>query len=272
MSELVTLSPEEDKLAGTLDVLAASGLSCRDMTQGFRKSMLTALCIQKLKDALTPEVMKPIMALQGSSLGFRTDKDSANGYPLNVVKDALINAVMVGLLPCGNHFNIISGRMYVTKEGFTYLLDEAKVKYTIDQAVPLMKNGGAIVATDLSWLFDGKEGKKHLEIPVRVNAGMGADAILGKADRKAKCWLYNNLLHAQLSDGDTDSAAPMRNVTPAAQPPAFLGGVEQAPTKGQDALVEPEDESPGLAPQGGDLFGNDEADALPRFGTSYPRD
>ncbi len=220
-AQLVSLSAKQDAVASALDALVESGIACRDMQQGFRKAILTALCVEQLKAALTSEVMQPIMALQGSSLGFRTDKDSQGGYPLNVVREALISAVMVGVMPCGNQFNVIGGRMYVTKEGFTYLLDKAGVKYTIDQAVPVMKTGGAIVATVVRWTFGKEKGEKHLDIPVRVNNGMGTDAILGKADRKAKCWLYNNLLHAQIADGDAD-AAEMRDVTPATKDPSFL--------------------------------------------------
>lgn len=46
------------------------------------------------------------------------------------------------------------------------------------------------------------------DIPVRVNAGMGADAILGKATRKASAWLYNELTHAGIADGDAEGDAP----------------------------------------------------------------
>lgn len=205
--QLVTLSDAQNRLAEQLDLLAESGLACRDLKAGFSKALLTAVCVDRLKAALTEQVMQPIMALQDSALGFRTDKEKQGGYPLPVVKEALINAVMVGLLPCGNQWNIIDGRMYVTKEGFTYLLDQAGVKYTIDQAVPVMKNGGAIVHTEVAWSdpVTGSKGSKVLEIPVRVNAGMGTDAILGKADRKAKCWLYNNLTHSTLADGEAPS-------------------------------------------------------------------
>ena len=218
--ELVQLTEQQEGIAGQLDLLAESGLACVDLKEGFKRAMLTAVCVEKLRGALTPVVMQPIMALQNSALGFRTDKEKEGGYPVEVVKDCLIDAVMNGLLPCGNQFNIISRRMYVTKEGFTYLLDQAGVKYTIDQAVPVSKPGGAIVETDMRWEYQGEKGEKHLSIPVRVNAGMGADAILGKADRKAKCWLYNNLRHTTLSDGEVSEMREVsgRVVAPAAAP------------------------------------------------------
>jgi len=257
---LVALSDAQSRVADELDLLAVSGLSCRDLRAGFSRALLTAVCVERLKAALTEQVMQPIMALQGSALGFRTDKDSQGGYPLPVVRDALINAVMVGLLPCGNHFNVIAGRMYVTKEGFTYLLDQAGVRYSIDQAVPVMKNGGAIVHTEVSWTdpVSGASGKKSLEIPVRVNAGMGADAILGKADRKAKCWLYNNLTHSALADGEAEGAERLlRDVSPGrsvAESPSFLAGGAAAQAGGGEAGG---DEIPGLEVEMQDV---------PRFG------
>ncbi len=302
--ELLPMPEWMDEAAGVLDRMAATGLACRDIKQGFRKIFMAAQCVSLLRGALTDEVMEPIMDLHGSAIGFRTDKDSSlrvfwdkegkkcrtGGYSVNEVREALISAVMSGLLPCGNQFNIISGRMYVTKEGFTYLLGQAGVQYTIVPGVPREpKADESIVDVTIEWSYGKTEGKQTLEIPVRVNKGQGSDAILGKAERKAKAWLWNHLMHSKLTDGDTenDSIGTMRNVTPAAQPPAFLGGVEQAPAKGQDALVEPpfmnhvqvpqeryaqqEDEIPGLSPaQEDELFlkGEMESEA-PQFGTPY---
>ena len=40
--------------------------------EGFEKAFVMASAIQVLKERLTPEFMKPIMALQGSNLGFKT--------------------------------------------------------------------------------------------------------------------------------------------------------------------------------------------------------
>ncbi len=260
---LVALSDAQRRVADELDVLAASGLACRDLKAGFSRALLTAVCVERLKGALSEQVMQPIMALQDSALGFRTDREKQGGYPVPVVRDALINAVMCGLLPCGNQWNIIGGRMYVTKEGFTYLLDQAGVRYTIDQAVPVMKNGGAVVHTELSWSdpVSGSEGKKTLEIPVRVNAGMGADAILGKADRKAKCWLYNNLTHSTLADGEAEAAPARALAAPAAEAPSFLAQPPVAlPGSVPGALSDAKaDVLPGLEAQ----------EAAPVFGQAY---
>lgn len=250
----ITLTAAESKLADTLDKLTESGLACSNMTNNFTKAFTVARCVSQLKQALTPAVMEPIMELQSSPLGFRTDRDTKGGYDLATVKEVLIEAVMAGLMPCGNQFNIIGGRMYPTKEGFTYLLGQiADLSYTINQGVPVSKNGGAIVHTEILWSRDvtgaSRPCKKVLDIPVRVNNGMGVDAILGKADRKAKCWLYNNLTGKTLNDGEVEYDGNMRNVTPVhkMEENPFASKTPQEPLQGG---YDPQsDNLPGLEPE-----------------------
>lgn len=251
----ITLTSSEAKLAETLDSLTESGLACANMANNFTKTFTVARCVSQLKQALTTEVMQPIMELQGSPLGFRTDRDSKGGYDMQTVKEVLIDATMQGLMPCGNQFNIIGGRMYITKEGFTYKLGQlSDLSYTINMGVPISKNGGAIVHTEILWSRDvtgmSKPCRKVLDIPVRVNNGMGVDAVLGKADRKAKCWLYNNITGQTLSDGEVEyESSPMRNVTPAHKTEAnpFAPQTQQeAQQGGYDAIA---DNLPGLEPE-----------------------
>lgn len=211
------LTENELSLAKVLDGLASTGLACRDMENSFKKTLLSARCIQALREALTPQVMADFMSLQGSPLGFRTDKDKQGGYPMEVVREAVIAAAMIGLLPVGNQFNIISDRPYWTKEGFLYLLDNVPgLVYDVEFGVPKQGQSGALVHATVVWSVKGGEQKRmEWEIPVRVNAGQGADAVLGKAMRKALCKLYNKVTHSPLSDADVEDAAPpMKDVTP----------------------------------------------------------
>lgn len=192
------------KTAENLDALIKEGVACSSMPLTIVRSFKTASCMTKLREALTPEVMASIMPLQNSPLGFRTD----GHYSENVVKDALISAFMAGLMPVGNMWNIIGGRFYVTKEGFTHLLKKLGVAYNIDFSIPVLKESGAIVSATIQWQTspDDKVQTKVKEFPIRVNKGMGSDAVLGKADRKAKAWLYNHLNQlAPLSDGDAET-------------------------------------------------------------------
>jgi hypothetical protein len=51
------------------------------------------------------------------------------------------------------------------------------------------------------------ENVEELDIPIRVNSGMGVDAIIGKATRKARCWLFNSINGTEISDGDVTEDA-----------------------------------------------------------------
>lgn len=182
--------------------------------QGFERANLIANAITKLQTLLTPEYMKPIMALQGSRLGFKTDKDNNGGYLEKEVKNCLIEAVLMGLQPHGNQFNIIAGNMYPTKEGLGYMLENYEgLSYEIIPELPRINstNTSAAIAMNIVWAIDG--GSKHkrtIEIPVKMNQRMGTDAVIGKATRKARAWLYSTITGSEISEGDVsdlDSAA-----------------------------------------------------------------
>jgi acetylornithine deacetylase/succinyl-diaminopimelate desuccinylase-like protein len=180
----------------------------------FQKTFAMAAGIRQLKNLITDEMMKDIMPLQGSSLGFRTDKDSSGGYPLPVVRECLIEAVLRGLQPVGNQFNIISGRCYTTKEGFTHLLKTLQglsdLKLTF--GVPQMQQGGATVEGSASWKFNGNPDSITRQFAIRLNSGMGADGAIGKAERKLRAAVYAQITGTVLSDGEADQE-PI-NVTP----------------------------------------------------------
>jgi hypothetical protein len=174
-----------------------------------------------MRRMLTDEIMQPIMALQGSRLGFRTDRDKEpdregkKGYPLAVVRDCMIEGILLGARPCGNEINIIAGNCYLTREFFTRVLREwpGLTDLVIEYAPPANGPYGAMVDCKATWKIDGKsdamlcqktdEGDNR--IVVRVNAGMGADAIFGKADRKLKAKIWQKLTGSESNvDGDVD--------------------------------------------------------------------
>ena len=103
-----------------LDKAAENGLVAQREVSAFKKMALVAGAIGELRNLLTPKVMAPIMALQNTSIGFKTDNPA--GYPLEVVRDCLIEATLKGVYPVGNEFNIISRQCYITKEGYFHKL------------------------------------------------------------------------------------------------------------------------------------------------------
>lgn len=192
---------QTQELAVQLNKEVSEVLSSTQMI-GFQKAFIVSDAIIKIKSMLTDEYMRPIMALQGNKLGFKGD----SVYPVDVVRNCLVEAVLIGLQPYGNQFNIIKGQMYPTKEGLGYLLDNmVGLKKEIIPGVPEIKGDIGSVKMTITWSMNGSEpATRELPIVVRVNNGMGSDAVIGKATRKAKMWLYNNLSGIELADADLD--------------------------------------------------------------------
>jgi hypothetical protein len=183
--------------------------------QLFTKAYAVSQAITELQTMLTTEYMKPIMALQGNTLGFRTDKDKESGYHESVVKNCVIAAVLRGLQPVGNQFNIIAGRDYTTIEGFGFLLSKVpNLRYKIIPKLPNMRDKDADIILSVSWSFDGWATQESAEVqyPVRVNAGMGADAVIGKATRKARKWLFEQVTGLDYADGDATTDVGYKEV------------------------------------------------------------
>lgn len=192
-----------------LSVTGTEGLN------GFKKAYMMAEGIQKLKDLLTPQYMAPIMQLQGSKLGFRTDKDKNQdgspglGYSMEIVKDCIIEAVLNGLQVTGNQFNIIAGNMYPTKEGTGYILNNFKgLKYQLVCSLPRTNNDNtsAAVEVTIKWTLRGESFEEVVPIPIKINKFMGVDAIIGKATRKGRAWLISRITGSEITDGDVEDA------------------------------------------------------------------
>jgi len=187
-----------------IDNSVLSVLKERDIL-GFEKAYKMSKAIGEIKLLLNAEFMKPIMELQGTSLGFKTDKDKEGGYPIEVVKKCLIEAVFMGVQPYGNMFNIIASNTYLTKEGLGYLLKGIEgLKYVISFELPRInpQSTSAAVVAKLSWTYKSDNGTQSIDIPVKMNAYMGTDAVLGKALRKARKWLYDYITGSDIPEGD----------------------------------------------------------------------
>lgn len=182
----------------------------------FGKALVLARGMRQLRELVTPEMVGDLMTIQNTPLGFLTDKPGGPGYPSDVVRDVAIEARIRGFLPVGNEFNIISGRFYAAQSGFARLIREwpGLTDLRIMLGVPRTKGDkGALVDVIVEFNMDGKP--RHLEfcgdewaIPVRVNAGMGVDAILGKAKRKALARIHEWLSGSSWSEADADYDEP----------------------------------------------------------------
>lgn len=196
-------------------------------------AMTLARATQTIRRLLTPAMMQDVMALMGSPLGFRTDRDQEDAkYPVEVVRDCLIVGVLRGARPVGNEINIIAGSCYLTKEAYARILSEypGLTRLRLEVGVPKMVGDvGALVPCSASWLLDGVEDSIVCRgtvddpggpIAVRVNKRMGIDAIQGKAKSKLLRRVYERITGTRspsIDDVDTIDAEFRPAPSPAAQ-------------------------------------------------------
>lgn len=187
---------------------------------GFERAYATAQSIQVLKELLTPEYMAPIMQLQGNRLGFKTDKDKSGGYSMDAVKNCLIEAVLMGLQPFGNEFNIIAGNTYATKEGVGRLLATWRgLKYSLICGVPKPASDGksAVVDVTIKWIINQDSKEETIPISIKMDAYTSVDAMIGKATRKGRAWLLSaisgiEIVEADVTDIEHIDVTPKKNV------------------------------------------------------------
>lgn len=179
-------------------------------TGAFSQAIKVAGAMNQLRSMIDDEVIDAFMPLQGSALGFKTDKDATGGYPKAVIKEVMIEATLKGAQMVGNQVNIIGGRFYATLQFFeNYFKVAAKDRVTdlrLDPGVPKTTADGTIVTYKASWKLDGKPDSIERVIPIRVNSGMGPDAILGKAKRKILAAIYERVTGTTITEGDAEDA------------------------------------------------------------------
>lgn len=165
-----------------------------------------------------------IMQLQGKPYGFLTDKDKEGGYPPEVVEDCCVAATAWGLRWTGNEFNIIAGKMYPAQAGMMRVVREfpGVNDIEIDYGVPMPgKDNTQVVSVLAKWKVGDRPMQIAAEIPIKVNNGMGPDAVLGKAKRKIYARIYERLSGIEVAVVDAEENIPTNtrlNQTAAALP------------------------------------------------------
>ena len=184
-----------------------------------------AVCVVKMmRDALTDQVVKQVFEpFMNTKIGFCTDKDpnrprkkkdgtfeTPKPYSTEVVRDCIIDAVINGLMPTGNQFNIISGTMYPTKEGYAALLKKIGCKYMISysQDNTPQNPSAAEIRCNISFEHDGEKNGFTMVATVPKDSFSSYDQLKGKAERRAKKALYEYLTGCDLGDADEDSSTP----------------------------------------------------------------
>lgn len=221
--ELVTTKPIALEKIKRLDDIASKALAIQiEEGQGFEAAFQMADAMNDLMEAIGPEEVDRFMKLQNTSLGFKTDQDPSKPhwktgqipipYTADVVKRCVVEAVLRGVRPIGNQFNIIAGNAYITKEGYIHLLKTLKefTHFEPTYGTPQIAGDGkeAIVRCAAKWLYKGQEQstgldeKQPCKITVKINSMMGSDGAIGKAQRKFLKRVYEQVTGCQTPDGE----------------------------------------------------------------------
>lgn len=180
--------------------------------------------VKSLRDCLTKDVMEEVfMPLMNTKIGFLTDRNGrANWegkvkpiYALDVVRDAIIDAVSYGLLPTGNQFNIIADKMYPTKEGYSALLKKLGVKYWITIGLDKGTNEKfAEIQVKIDYEYNGEKKSILVNTTVKKDVHSTPDALKGKAERRAKKQLYEYLTGCDLGEAsDSNDVSNIQEAT-----------------------------------------------------------
>ena len=166
--------------------------------------------VSTLRSILTDEVMKTVfMPLMNTKVGFLTDRTGKDGkalYSIEIVRDALIDGITIGLLPTGNQINIIAERMYPTKEGYTYLLNKIEVKCIFDISYDKGANPNfAVIPVKINYEHGGVKNSFTTDCTVKKNSYSSHDQLRGKAERRAKKVLYEYITGCDFGDADEGS-------------------------------------------------------------------
>lgn len=230
MSTSIELSTAIEKVEKV--VLECGVMALRDQP-AMMQAIQLAQGVKALKAIFNKEFIEStFLHLQNTPLGFLTDKPDG-GYPGPVVQECLIEALLRGFRPVNNEWNIIAGRFYGAKNGYERQVHEfpGVSNVEIDLGVPkLAGEKGALVVCEGRWRCNGnkeslwcgppRDGASTLDtsIPVKVNSGMGPDAILGKATRKLYARMYQRMSGVVLSDVEPEDVIPTEALPAPADP------------------------------------------------------
>jgi hypothetical protein len=215
-----------------------------------RRAMLMADGIQKLRQAITPEVMRRFMSLMNTPLGFKTDRPSRKEnteYPESTVKDCVIAGLLAGVFPVGNEMNIISGQCYVTKEGYQRKVKELPglTDLALNPGVPVAHNGRTVIRVAATWRHQGRaqqlldpEGKPGRVFALITHESSSADNLVGKATRKALKAIYEQVTGSAvgLVEGEIDELPGEGSSAPASNGAAQIAAAQESLSRA-DALA-----------------------------------
>lgn len=177
--------------------------------KNFCESLAIARGIADLKDIMlaSPEIKVVVEKMANNRLGFLTDRTPATiyknqksnkgpqkPYSYEQLVDPIVEGLLKGYRISGNEINIIAGQFYAAKNGnYRRVTEYPGVTGFVYNNAPVELSAGGNVAKIkcwASWKFGSKEMTIGIDkddeciFQVRVNFGMGEDAVVGKAHAK----------------------------------------------------------------------------------------
>lgn len=238
---------EEDKYLRafeTIEEAATSYLQTLDVkATGMVQTIQRARAIDTIRKALSDEIIINIIKpLEGTPLGFMTDrKGDPKGYPPEALRTCLIQAMLHGARIDGNEFNIVKGNAMLVQNYWKRMVAELPgvSHLSIDFGAIEQGQGEASIECLARWRCNGEEmrltlrdkvkdggGEWDRRIVVPVNAGMGRDSLLGKAERRVHKMIYERVTGRRIEGMDEDAAIDAEFTEPEAEEPTVSDTVE----------------------------------------------
>lgn len=188
------------------------------MAAQIRMAQAVADLLEMVKD---PEVIAPIMALQGTNLGIIVDRQ----YRADELAMPVVEARLRGFNLTGAEFAVIKGKFYAAKAGLRRRLTDGVTFPTLTDfrdsyGVPAFTPDGraATIEAKATWKYQKKADEFATTFLIRVNEGMGPDAVIGKAERKLCKRVHDILSGMNTPDPDdevfTGNNSPFQSPTP----------------------------------------------------------
>jgi hypothetical protein len=242
--------------ARNLDVMSNGYAVALANTQGhMERAFLLATGIDRIRAALTDQVMGHFLKLMNSPLGFTTDRPGTKNpqpYDIDTVRDCLIASLLSGFYPVNNEWSIISGKFYGGKNGYIRKVAEITDLTDLDvvPSTPVLHEGRTVVRVMGTWKLKGvpgslvdSSGKPGRVFSISQNAGSTDDNTIGKALRKAYKAIWDKINGSATSLPDMDeestaltSAQPLPPVGRQSLKPPTNGAAKPAPALTDETL------------------------------------
>ncbi len=210
--ELATIKPET---IARLDEIARDYQIAKIDQSPFSATFSTAIALNELRSLLTADVMRPIMQLMNTPLGFLTDRNGRPNwkgetkptYTEEVVRDAVIEATLRGFFVVGNEFNLLAERFYAAKAGLRRKVTTfpGLTNFSHSYSIPkIIGDAGAIVEAKATWKLNGTMESIERTFAVKGDKYAGADSYTGKATRKLLAAVYERISGASVPEGEAE--------------------------------------------------------------------